>query len=52
MSAKKAKELGLEPLAKIKGYATGGVDPAYMGLGPIPSTRKLFKKAEHNHEGY
>jgi acetyl-CoA C-acetyltransferase len=44
MSAEKAKELGLEPLAKIKGYATGGVDPAYMGLGPIPSTRKLFKK--------
>ena len=44
MSAEKAKELKLEPLAKIKGYARGGVDPAYMGLGPIPSTRKLFKK--------
>jgi len=44
MSAEKAKELKLEPLAKIKGYASGGVDPAYMGLGPIPSTRKLFKK--------
>jgi acetyl-CoA C-acetyltransferase len=44
MSAEKAKELGLKPLAKIKGYATGGVDPAYMGLGPIPATRKLFKK--------
>ena len=44
MSAEKAKELKLEPLAKIKGYASGGVDPAYMGLGPVPSTRKLFKK--------
>jgi acetyl-CoA C-acetyltransferase len=43
MSAEKAKELKLEPLAKIKGYASGGVDPAYMGLGPIPATRKLFK---------
>ena len=44
MSAEKAKELRLEPLAKIKGYASGGVDPAYMGLGPIPATRKLFRK--------
>jgi len=44
MSAEKAKELGLKPLAKIKGYASGGVDPAYMGLGPIPATRKLFQQ--------
>ncbi|HQB12898.1 MAG TPA: acetyl-CoA C-acetyltransferase [Syntrophales bacterium] len=44
MSAEKAKELGLKPLAKIKGYASGGIDPAYMGLGPIPATRKVFKK--------
>ncbi|MBN1474628.1 MAG: acetyl-CoA C-acetyltransferase [Syntrophaceae bacterium] len=44
MSAEKAKELNLEVLAKIKGWASGGVDPAYMGLGPIPATRKLFKK--------
>ena len=42
MSAEKAKELGLKPLAKIKGFASGGVDPAYMGLGPIPATRKVF----------
>ena len=42
MSAEKAKELGLEPLAKIKGYASGGVDTAYMGLGPIPATRKVM----------
>jgi acetyl-CoA C-acetyltransferase len=44
MSADKAKELGLKPLAKIKGWSSGGVDPAYMGLGPIPAVRKLFKK--------
>jgi acetyl-CoA C-acetyltransferase len=44
MSAGKAKSLGIKPLAKILGYASGGVDPAYMGLGPIPATRKLFKK--------
>jgi acetyl-CoA C-acetyltransferase len=44
MSAEKAKELKLETLARIKGFASGGVDPAYMGLGPIPATRKLFKQ--------
>jgi len=44
MSAEKAKELGLKPIAKIKGYAFAGVDTAYMGLGPIPATRRLFKK--------
>jgi acetyl-CoA C-acetyltransferase len=42
MAEDKARELGLKPLARIKGYATGGVDPAYMGLGPIPATRKLL----------
>jgi acetyl-CoA C-acetyltransferase len=42
MAADKAKELGLKPLARIKGYASGGVDPAYMGLGPIPATRKVL----------
>jgi len=44
MSADRAKELGLKPLAKIKGYASGGVDPAYMGLGPIPATQKVLRK--------
>ncbi|MDI9569716.1 MAG: acetyl-CoA C-acetyltransferase [Pseudomonadota bacterium] len=44
MSADKAKELGIKPMVKIKGYAAGGIDPAYMGLGPIPATRKVFKK--------
>ncbi len=44
MSEKKAKELGLEILAYIKAYAAGGVDPAYMGLGPIPATKNVLKK--------
>lgn len=43
MSEQKAKQLGLKPLARIKGYASGGVDPAYMGLGPIPATRKVLR---------
>ncbi len=45
MSARKAKELGLKPMATIKAYATGGVDPAYMGLGVVPATRKALKLA-------
>lgn len=44
MTEEKAKDLGLKPLAKIKAYASGGVDPAYMGLGPIPAVRKVLKK--------
>ncbi|MFB3924722.1 MAG: acetyl-CoA C-acyltransferase [Syntrophales bacterium] len=46
MSADKAKELGLKPMVKIRGWASGGVDPAYMGLGPIPAVKKLFKKLD------
>jgi len=45
MSEKKARQLGLKPMAYIKSYASGGVDPAYMGLGPVPSTRKALKLA-------
>jgi len=45
MSKEKAKALKLEPLGTIRSYASGGVDPAYMGLGPIPAVRKAFKKA-------
>jgi acetyl-CoA C-acetyltransferase len=45
MSEKKAKELGLEPLATIKAYSSAGVDPAIMGTGPIPATRLCLKKA-------
>ncbi|MEW6078850.1 MAG: acetyl-CoA C-acetyltransferase [Thermodesulfobacteriota bacterium] len=43
MSADKAKEMGLEPMAAIKGFASGGLDPAYMGLGPVPAVRKLLR---------
>ena len=43
MSAEKAKDLGLKPMVKIKAYASGGVDPAFMGLGPIPAVRKVLK---------
>jgi acetyl-CoA C-acetyltransferase len=45
MSADKAKELGLAPFVKIKAFAAGGLDPAYMGLGPIPAVRKVLKAA-------
>jgi acetyl-CoA C-acetyltransferase len=45
MSADKAKELALEPIVKIKAFASGGVDPAYMGLGPVPAIRKALKAA-------
>jgi acetyl-CoA C-acetyltransferase len=45
MSAAKAKELGLKPLAKLRSYASGGVDPAYMGLGAVPATKKALKLA-------
>jgi len=44
MSAARARELGLQPLAAIRGCAAGGVDPAYMGLGPIPATRKVMQR--------
>lgn len=43
MSAEKAREFGLEPIVRIKGFAAGGVDPAYMGLGPVPAVRKVLK---------
>jgi acetyl-CoA C-acetyltransferase len=45
MSADKAGDLGLESLVKIKAFASGGVDPAYMGLGPVPAIRKALKTA-------
>jgi acetyl-CoA C-acetyltransferase len=43
MSPEKAKDLGLKPIVKIKSYASGAIDPAYMGLGPIPAVRKVLK---------
>ena len=45
MSEEKAKELGLTPLATIKAYSSAGVDPAIMGTGPIPASRKCLEKA-------
>lgn len=45
MSKEKADELGLEYLCKIKSYASAGVDPSIMGVGPIPSSRKALEKA-------
>jgi acetyl-CoA C-acetyltransferase len=44
MSREKAKDLRLEPMGKVVAYASAGVDPAYMGLGPIPAVRKVLKK--------
>ncbi len=44
MTEEKADELGLEKLAKIKGFSSGGLDPAYMGLGPVPAIRKVLKQ--------
>lgn len=46
MSADKARQLGLKPLARVVSYASAGVDPAYMGLGPIDATLKALKKAD------
>ncbi|HUW15051.1 MAG TPA: acetyl-CoA C-acyltransferase, partial [Anaerolineae bacterium] len=46
MSREKADQLGLDPVVSIKSYASGGVDPAYMGLGVVPSVRKALDKAD------
>jgi acetyl-CoA acetyltransferase family protein len=45
MSEKKAKELGLNPLARIIGMGVGGVKPQVMGLGPVPATKKALRHA-------
>ena len=45
MSAEEAERRGLEPLARIAGWATAGVDPAVMGSGPIPASRMALEKA-------
>ena len=42
MSADKAKDMGLEPIVYVKGFAGGGLDPAYMGLGPVPAIKKVL----------
>lgn len=48
MSQQKADELGIKPLAKIKSYASAGVEPEIMGTGPIPATRKALEKTGLN----
>ncbi|WP_306598681.1 acetyl-CoA C-acetyltransferase [Geothrix sp. 21YS21S-2] len=45
MSAEKARELGLKPLARIVSHASAGVDPSVMGYGPVPASRKALAKA-------
>ncbi len=45
MSAKKAAALGLKPLGRIASYATSGLDPAYMGMGPVPASTKALQRA-------
>ena len=45
MSAQRAKDLGIEPMAVVRSMAVAGVDPAIMGYGPVPSTQKALKRA-------
>lgn len=44
MSGDKAKELGLKPMAILRAWGSGGIDPKYMGLGPVPAVRKVLRK--------
>lgn len=45
MSREKAEELGIKPMCTIKSYASAGVDPSIMGVGPVPASEKALKKA-------
>jgi acetyl-CoA C-acetyltransferase len=45
MSAKKADQLGLQPLARIVSYATVALDPAFMGMGPVPASTRALQRA-------
>ncbi len=45
MSAKKAEQLGLKPLARIASYASAGLDPAIMGMGPVPAAKRALQRA-------
>jgi acetyl-CoA C-acetyltransferase len=45
MTGERAAQLGLKPLAKIRAYASSGVDPAIMGMGPVPASRRCLEKA-------
>jgi len=44
-SARKVTELGLKPLARIKAFASAGVDPKYMGMGPVPASKRCLSRA-------
>ena len=44
-TAKKARELGLKPIARIKAFASAGVDPKYMGMGPVPASKRALSRA-------
>src|SRR6267143_3533865 len=44
-SARKVKELGLKPLVRIKAFASAGVDPKYMGMGPVPASKRTLTRA-------
>ena len=48
MDRDKAKELGLKPLVRVKAYHVAGVDPDYMGIGPVPAIQGVLKKAKLN----
>ena len=50
MSARKADELGLKPLARVKAYSSAGVDPQIMGMGPVPASLLCLKKAGWTHQ--
>jgi acetyl-CoA C-acetyltransferase len=50
MSAKKASELGLKPLASIRAYSSAGIDPKIMGMGPVPASQLCLKKAGWTHQ--
>ncbi len=50
MSAKKASELGLTPLVKIRAYASSGLDPTIMGMGPVSASQLCLKKAGWTHK--
>lgn len=49
MSAQKASELGLQPLAKIRAYSSAGIDPSIMGMGPVSASQLCLKKAGWTH---
>src|SRR6202167_36956 len=50
MSGRKAEQLGLTPLARIKAYASAGVDPKIMGMGPVPASQRCLSKAGWTHK--